>query len=105
MGRGGFWRPAVTGAGGTGHCGFTVRAPAHRLGVRPARRTHDGATPLLLLHDGQVWAKYLNLKATLDTAISTGAIPALHVAMIDSLDSANPLRGAGRAYRNRGLCG
>ncbi|MHA7304890.1 enterochelin esterase domain-containing protein [Arthrobacter sp. TMN-49] len=53
----------------------------------PPPGTSDGDTPLLLLHDGQVWAKYLNLKATLDTAISTGVVPALHVAMIDSLDS------------------
>lgn len=45
-----------------------------------------GPTPLLLLHDGQVWAKYLNLKATLDAAVGAGVVPAIHVAMIDSLD-------------------
>ncbi|MDO5744049.1 MAG: alpha/beta hydrolase-fold protein [Micrococcaceae bacterium] len=49
--------------------------------VRPTE-----STPLLMLHDGQVWAKYLNLKSTLDAAIRAGVIPALHVAMIDSLD-------------------
>lgn len=53
----------------------------------PPEGTSDGDTPLLLLHDGQVWAKFLNLKATLDAAITAGTIPALHVAMIDSLDS------------------
>lgn len=53
----------------------------------PPAGTHDGGTPLLLLHDGQVWAKFLSLKDTLDTAIGSGAIPALHVAMIDSLDT------------------
>lgn len=53
----------------------------------PPAGTHDGDTPLVLLHDGQVWAKYLSLKDTLDTAIGCGAIPALHVAMIDSLDT------------------
>ncbi len=53
----------------------------------PPEGTSDGDTALLLLHDGQVWAKFLNLAATLDAAISAGTIPALHVAMIDSLDS------------------
>lgn len=43
-------------------------------------------TPLLLLHDGQVWAKYQNLAGTLDRAISLGILPPLHVAMVDSLD-------------------
>lgn len=42
--------------------------------------------PLLILHDGQVWAKHLNLKATLDAAIRSGVVPPLHVAMVDSLD-------------------
>ncbi|POH57668.1 enterochelin esterase domain-containing protein [Arthrobacter glacialis] len=53
----------------------------------PPVGTRDGDTPLLLLHDGQVWAKYLNLKDTLDAAIRSSIVPALHVAMIDSLDS------------------
>ena len=42
--------------------------------------------PLVLLHDGQVWAKYLNLAATLDAATAAGVLPPLAVAMIDSLD-------------------
>lgn len=45
-------------------------------------------TPLLILHDGQVWAKYLNLKATLDAAVRDGVVPPLHVAMVDSYDGA-----------------
>lgn len=45
-------------------------------------------TPLLILHDGQVWAKHLNLKATLDAAVRDGVVPALHVAMVDSYDGA-----------------
>lgn len=44
------------------------------------------ATPLVLLHDGQVWARYLNLKATLDAAVRAGVVPPVHVAMIDSGD-------------------
>ncbi|MBD8042741.1 DUF3327 domain-containing protein [Arthrobacter sp. Sa2BUA2] len=43
-------------------------------------------TPLVLLHDGQVWAKYQNLPATLDRAIADGVLPPIHVAMIDSVD-------------------
>lgn len=52
----------------------------------PPAGTARRDTPLLLLHDGQVWAKYLNLKASLDAAITAGVVPALYVAMIDSLD-------------------
>jgi len=48
-------------------------------------------TPLILLHDGQVWAKYQNLAATLDQAIADGVLPPLHVAMVDSVDV--PTRG------------
>jgi len=43
-------------------------------------------TPLLVLHDGQVWAKYQNLAGTLDAAIGSGILPPLHVAMVDSVD-------------------
>ncbi|MCC3297998.1 enterochelin esterase domain-containing protein [Arthrobacter caoxuetaonis] len=43
-------------------------------------------TPLLVLHDGQVWAKYQNLAGTLDAAIDAGILPPLHVAMVDSVD-------------------
>ncbi|MHA7270274.1 alpha/beta hydrolase-fold protein [Arthrobacter sp. HLT1-20] len=53
----------------------------------PPVEMYRGDTPLLLLHDGQVWAKYLNLKDTLDAAIRSGTVPALHVAMIDSLNA------------------
>lgn len=45
-----------------------------------------GPTPLLVLHDGQVWAKYQNLAGTLDAAIAAGFLPPLHVAMVDSVD-------------------
>lgn len=45
-------------------------------------------TPMLILHDGQVWAKHLNLKASLDAAVRSGVVPALHVAMVDSFDGA-----------------
>ena len=44
------------------------------------------ALPMVLLHDGQVWAKYQNLPATLDAAISAGALPSLYMALIDSVD-------------------
>jgi len=47
---------------------------------------NSGSTPLLVLHDGQVWAKYQNLAGTLDAAIAAGIIPPLHVAMVDSVD-------------------
>ena len=50
------------------------------------RKAASGPTPLLVLHDGQVWAKYQNLAGTLDAAIADGAIPPLHVAMVDSVD-------------------
>ncbi|MDN3904954.1 alpha/beta hydrolase-fold protein [Arthrobacter sp. YD2] len=42
--------------------------------------------PLVLLHDGQVWARYQNLQATLDSAIRCGALPPVCVALIDSAD-------------------
>lgn len=58
----------------------------------PAGCTPVVPTPLLLLHDGQVWAKHLNLKDALDTAISTGVMPPIHVAMIDSGDVATRSR-------------
>nr|WP_245347086.1 alpha/beta hydrolase-fold protein [Arthrobacter stackebrandtii] len=54
----------------------------------PAPGSTAGPTPLLILHDGQVWAKHLNLKATLDAAVRDGVVPALHVAMVDSFDGA-----------------
>lgn len=50
------------------------------------RVSGSSPTPLVLLHDGQVWAKYQNLPATLDRAIAGGVLPPLHVAMIDSVD-------------------
>lgn len=53
---------------------------------RPPTGTAETPTPLLILHDGQVWARYLDLAHTLDAAIADGVIPTLHVAMIDSLD-------------------
>ncbi|MGO2663254.1 enterochelin esterase domain-containing protein [Mycetocola reblochoni] len=43
-------------------------------------------TPLLLLFDGQVWATRASLATMLDRAIRAGALPPLHVAMIDSVD-------------------
>ncbi len=52
----------------------------------PPPGSATGPTPLLILHDGQVWAKHLNLKASLDAAVRDGVVPALHVAMVDSLD-------------------
>ena len=42
--------------------------------------------PLVLLHDGQVWARYQNLPATISAAIGRGALPPVYVAMIDSVD-------------------
>lgn len=50
------------------------------------RMSFSGPTPLLVLHDGQVWAKYQNLQGSLDAAINAGVLPPLHVAMVDSLD-------------------
>jgi len=63
---------------------------AHRRGAAggavPAATGRSERLPLVLLHDGQVWAKWLNLAATLDAAVSAGVLPPLAVAMIDSLD-------------------
>lgn len=50
------------------------------------RAALGGPTPLLVLHDGQVWAKYQNLQGTLDAVIAAGILPPLHVAMVDSVD-------------------
>ncbi|MGO2542096.1 enterochelin esterase domain-containing protein [Specibacter sp. AOP5-B1-6] len=67
-----------------------VYAPPHGSPGNVGNDSTAGAagrgTPLLILHDGQVWAKHLNLKATLDAAIRSGVVPPLHVAMVDSLD-------------------
>lgn len=41
-------------------------------------------TPLLILFDGQVWARGLHLPDLLDAAIGAGAVAPLHVAMVDS---------------------
>lgn len=56
-----------------------------RTGVGDAEGT---TTPLLVLFDGQVWARGLDLPGLLDEAIAAGALPALHVAMVDSHDEA-----------------
>lgn len=45
-----------------------------------------GRTPLLILHDGQVWARYLNLASSLDAAIAAGFLKPIHVAMVDSFN-------------------
>ena len=57
-----------------------------RIWLYLPRQATAAALPLVLLHDGQVWARYLNLAASLDAAIATGALPPLAVAMIDSFD-------------------
>lgn len=45
-----------------------------------------GATPLLILFDGQVWNEALGLPSILDAAIAGGVLPPLHVVMVDSVD-------------------
>ncbi|WP_313814162.1 enterochelin esterase domain-containing protein [Glutamicibacter sp.] len=41
-------------------------------------------TPLVFVHDGATWANYLNIRGTLDAAISRGALAPLHAVFIDS---------------------
>ena len=63
--------------------------PALRDVPRPARPPDDpasSATPLLVLFDGDMWARRLHLGDALDRAIALGLLPPLHVAMLDSLD-------------------
>lgn len=43
-------------------------------------------TPLLILFDGQHWNGPLNLPRQLDAAIRSGALPPVHVVMLDSRD-------------------
>lgn len=62
------------------------------LYLPPAAAGRSQLLPLVLLHDGQVWAKYQNLPATLDAAVSLGALPPVGVALIDSADVATRSR-------------
>jgi Enterochelin esterase and related enzymes len=64
-------------------------APALPDDPRPARSPNDpasSATPLLVLFDGDMWARRLRLGDALDRAIASSLLPPLHVAMLDSLD-------------------
>ncbi|MDO4887605.1 MAG: alpha/beta hydrolase-fold protein [Actinomycetaceae bacterium] len=50
-----------------------------------AAQTSDGErTPVLILFDGQVWNEQIGLPELLEAAISSGAIPPLHVAMVEA---------------------
>lgn len=65
---------------------------SRRVWLYRPRQPQSGPAPLLVLHDGQVWAQYQNLAATLDAAIADGTLPPLYVAMVDSVDAATRAR-------------
>lgn len=60
---------------------------SRRVWLYRPRQSASGPAPLLVLHDGQVWAQYQNLAATLDAAIADGTLPPLYAAMVDSVDA------------------
>lgn len=75
--------PCAGGAAGAG-----PRRQDRDQDPEPALDPDRRSTPLLVLFDGQVWARGLDLPALLDAAIGAGAIRPVHVAMVDSHDEA-----------------
>lgn len=61
--------------------------PGSVPGATGTTGTDRSGTPLLILFDGQVWARGLHLPELLDAAIGAGAVAPLHVAMVDSHES------------------
>lgn len=88
--------------GGTGPAAVNERAQdpsmtKHQLWDENCQRLRDlwvyqppGAaenTPLMLVHDGATWVNFLNIRATLDAAISQKLIEPLHAVFIDSTNT------------------
>lgn len=57
------------------------------LGSREGRNATLELMPLLVLFDGQTWLRDMKLPDFLDSAIGSGSLPPIHVAMIDSRDT------------------
>lgn len=51
-----------------------------------APRSHEEPTPLLVVFDGRTW-KDMGLASLVDQAITAGALPAVHLAMLDLAES------------------
>lgn len=83
-----------TGAASTHDTAQHPRMTRHQLWDENCQRPRDlwvyqppapaEDTPLVFVHDGATWTNYLNIRSTLDTAISRGALAPLHVVFIDS---------------------
>ena len=68
---------------------LVLPATAHRRARRVWLHTTPGLpddreAPLLVVHDGQVWARSVPLAASLDAAVADGALPPLRAVLVDS---------------------
>ena len=75
-------RSTARGRGSTGLPASAAPPLSQMIPAPPGLRT----IPLLVLFDGDMWARRLRLGDALDRAIASGLLPPLHVAMLDSLD-------------------
>ena len=68
------------------HYPATDRWLAQRVWIYCPCKPNVGQTPLLVVFDGQTWLRDMRLPDLLDSAISTGLLPPIQVAMVDSRD-------------------
>ncbi len=95
--------PSLGGTGTASENGMAQhpRMTRHQLWDENCQRLRDlwvyqppaaaAKTPLVLVHDGATWVNFLNIRATLDAAISQGLIEPLHAVFVDSTNT--DLRG------------